>query len=47
VQEFRQRVAQQRRARQTLQDQILALNVSTEITLGDNEVLILQSANLL
>nr|NDG05928.1 hypothetical protein [Oxalobacteraceae bacterium] len=47
IQEFRKLVSEHRRARQNLQDQILALNVCTEITLEDEAVQILQSAKLL
>ena len=47
IQEFRKLVTEHRRARQNLQDQILELNVRTEITLEDEAVQILQSAKLL
>jgi hypothetical protein len=47
IQDFRKLVSEHRRVRQTYQDQILELNVRTEITLSDEAVQILKNANIL
>ena len=47
LEDFRRRVAQNRRARQALLDQILELNVRTEITLSDETEAVLRAENLI
>lgn len=47
LQGFRKRVAQNRRAKQSLQDRVLELNVETKITLSKETELALSSENLL